>query len=118
LETRPSTCPIIMRFGGFPFGASPEVPTVGRMTSPLTKRLQALLSLLSALLALAVIAVAVGYFLLRGSLPQLDGERPLAGLSAPVKIERDSLGVPLITAANRLDAARALGFLHGQDRFF
>lgn len=86
--------------------------------SPLTKRLQALLSLLSALLALAVIAAIVGYYLFRGSVPQLDGERGLAGLSAPVKIERDARGVPLITAANRIDAARALGFLHGQERFF
>jgi penicillin amidase len=54
----------------------------------------------------------------RGSLAQLDGERALPGLSAPVAIERDALGVPTIHAASRVDAARALGFLHGQDRFF
>ncbi len=33
-------------------------------------------------------------------------------------IERDALGVPTIRAATRLDAARALGFVHAQDRFF
>lgn len=55
---------------------------------------------------------------LRSSRPQLDGERPLAGLSAPVKIERDALGVPTITGATRLDVAGATGFLHAQDRFF
>ncbi|MFY9820595.1 MAG: penicillin acylase family protein [Thermoanaerobaculia bacterium] len=52
------------------------------------------------------------------SLPQLDGERRLAGLAAPVSIERDDLGVPTIRAGSRLDAVRALGFLHAQDRFF
>ena len=88
------------------------------MTSLLTKRLQALLSVLSVLVLAALLAVAIGFFLMRGSLPQLEGERPLSGLSAPVKIERDALGVPRITAATRVDAARALGFLHAQDRFF
>ncbi|MES1241881.1 MAG: penicillin acylase family protein [Acidobacteriota bacterium] len=55
---------------------------------------------------------------LRGSLPQVDGERALAGLQAPVAVERDLLGVPTIRAANRLDAVRALGFVHAQERFF
>ena len=35
-----------------------------------------------------------------------------------MNVERDALGVPTIRAANRADAARALGFLHGQERFF
>jgi len=66
-----------------------------------------------------VVAAAAGLWLyLRASLPQLDGARRLEGLAAPVIVERDALGVPTIRAANRLDAARALGFLHGQDRFF
>jgi penicillin amidase len=55
---------------------------------------------------------------LRASLPQTEGERALPGLSAPVTVERDGLGVPTIRAANRVDAARALGFLHAQERFF
>ena len=55
---------------------------------------------------------------LRGSLPQLDGERRVAGLGAPVTITRDALGVPTVRAASRTDAARATGFLHAQDRFF
>lgn len=70
---------------------------------------------------LALIALAGGLWLrsrLAASLPQLDGDRRIAGLSAPVEIERDDLGVPTIHAASRLDAARAVGFLHAQDRFF
>jgi len=54
----------------------------------------------------------------RASLPRIDGELKLAGLSAPVTVERDALGVPTIRATSRPDVARALGFLHAQDRFF
>jgi penicillin amidase len=55
---------------------------------------------------------------LRGSLPPLDGSVRLAGLTAPITVTRDALGVPSITGATRADVARALGFLHAQDRFF
>ena len=65
-----------------------------------------------------VLLLLVAYAFLRGAAPQLDGQVRLAGLSAPVTVTRDSLGVPTITGANRVDVARALGFLHAQDRFF
>lgn len=52
------------------------------------------------------------------SLPQADGERQLAGLGAEVVVERDALGVPTLRGASRLDVARALGFVHAQERFF
>ena len=55
---------------------------------------------------------------LHGSLPLLDGTRQLAGLSAPVTITRDALGIPTIQGRTREDVARATGFLHAQDRFF
>jgi penicillin amidase len=81
-----------------------------------------ILLVLAVLIVVLAIAAGGGWYWLRGrmeaSLPQLDGERALAGLSAPVEIERDDLGVPTIRAASRVDAARALGFLHAQDRFF
>jgi penicillin amidase len=73
---------------------------------------------LVALLLLAVLAGPWGYVKLRASLPQLDGELPLTGLRAPVTVERDAAGVPTIRGANRVDLARATGFLHAQDRFF
>ncbi len=59
-----------------------------------------------------------GFITLRSSLPRLEGEITVPGLAAPVSVTRDSLGVPDLTASSRLDAARALGYLHGQDRFF
>jgi len=42
----------------------------------------------------------------------------LAGLTAPVKVIRDTAGVPHIYAQNRLDLARALGYTQAQDRLF
>ena len=55
---------------------------------------------------------------LRASLPLLDGTLPVAGLSAPVSIERDALGIPSVRGTSRLDVARAMGVLHAQERFF
>jgi penicillin amidase len=67
-----------------------------------------------------LLAAAGGWFWwqLGRSVPQTDGEVALTGLSAPVRVERDAMGTPTITGASRADVARALGFLHAQDRFF
>ncbi|NNF58574.1 MAG: penicillin acylase family protein [Rhodothermaceae bacterium] len=72
------------------------------------------------LVALVVLLVGAGggYFWFHASLPTLEGEEPLTGLGAPVTVERDSLGIPTITAQSRQDAARALGYVHAQERFF
>jgi penicillin amidase len=55
---------------------------------------------------------------LQNSLPRLSGSIEIAGLEQQVTVDRDRLGIPTITAVSRVDAARALGFLHAQDRFF
>ena len=74
--------------------------------------------IIGAVVVLVLAPVAVVHTVLRASLPQLDGTIRAAGLTAPVTIERDRLGVPTIVAANRVDLAYATGFAHGQDRFF
>ncbi|MCB1044910.1 MAG: penicillin acylase family protein [Acidobacteria bacterium] len=71
-----------------------------------------------AILLLLFVAVFLGWFTLRRSLPVLDGKLTLPNLSSDVQIVRDHAGVPRITAKSRRDAAAALGFVHGQDRFF
>lgn len=73
---------------------------------------------LAALLGLVLLVLLVAWLFLRASLPQLDGARQGAGLSAEVRIERDAAGVPMITGATRLDVAYATGFVHAQERFF
>lgn len=88
------------------------------MGEALWKRLQLLVSVLSVLLVMALLAAGAVWWRIRASLPPLDGARPLAGLTAVVKVERDAHGVPTITGSTRLDVARATGYLHAQDRFF
>ena len=72
----------------------------------------------TALLALLLLAFAAAWLLLAGSRPRLDGRQVLPGLAAPVQVQRDALGVARISARNRIDLAYALGFVHGQERFF
>ncbi|HSI58743.1 MAG TPA: penicillin acylase family protein, partial [Ideonella sp.] len=73
---------------------------------------------LAVLLALLVLAAGGAWWAARASLPQLDGEIRLAGLSAPLTIHRDALGTAVLQGADRVDLARGLGFVHAQERFF
>ncbi|HEX9189007.1 MAG TPA: hypothetical protein VGB87_18155, partial [Vicinamibacteria bacterium] len=55
--------------------------------------------------ALALVAGGSGAYVhwqLRASLPPLEGERAVAGLGAPVRIERDARGVPVVRGTSRL----------------
>ena len=88
------------------------------MNTELTKRFGLLASVLSVLVLGAAGAGIWFYSQLRASLPQLDGAATVPGLTAPVTIERDALGVPTLRGRTRADVARALGFVHAQDRFF
>ncbi len=73
--------------------------------------------LITCLLIMCLFVITTG-FLLRGSLPQYDGEAVLPGLSAPVFIDRDALGSVTFTGMDRLDLALAMGYVHAQERFF
>jgi penicillin amidase len=73
---------------------------------------------LLAAVVLVLAAGGTGYALLLASLPALDGARALPGLGADAVVTRDHLGVVTVQAANRADLARALGFVHAQERFF
>ena len=88
------------------------------MSPALAKRLRLLASSSSVVVLLAVVAGGWFYGKIRASLPRLDGTTALPGLSAPVMVTRDALGVPTVRGASRVDVARALGYLHAQDRFF
>ncbi len=79
---------------------------------------RALAALLALLLLVFVSVSGYAYWLVGASLPQLAGTVTAPGLSAPVRVERDHLGIPTLHAGNRLDLAFATGFVHGQDRFF
>jgi penicillin amidase len=82
------------------------------------KLVRFLLTLLVILLVCAIGAGVYGYRVVTGSLAQLDGTVRVSGLTDSVSIERDAAGIPTIRAKNAVDRAFAIGYLHGQDRFF
>lgn len=88
------------------------------MTPAAAKRLRLLGSALSIILLVGVLTVAWFYWRMHASLPQLEGTAQIAGLTGPVTVERDALGVPTIRGRDRRDVARATGWVHAQDRFF
>ncbi|MCB1606856.1 MAG: penicillin acylase family protein [Xanthomonadales bacterium] len=77
-----------------------------------------LVRLSGSLLTLGVVLVLGAWLILRGSLPQLDGERPLVGLKGTVEVQRDSLGSVSLHGDSQIDLTRALGYVHAQERFF
>lgn len=76
-------------------------------------------------LVVLVALLSIGW-LLRASLPLLDGEHVVTSrhaeegvtLTAEVRLLRDARGHPTVQAQNFEDLAFGLGFLHAQDRFF
>jgi penicillin amidase len=70
--------------------------------------------------ALVVAAGAAVVLALVGRDPgaSAQGQLVLAGLSANARIVRDPFGIPHVDAANLVDAYRALGFAHAQDRLW
>jgi penicillin G amidase len=96
-------------------GAGNYITMPHRLEVAMLKWLKRVLILI---LVLLLSVAAIIWFLLRGSLAELDGEISIPHLSAPVEIERDALGTVTIHAANEADMARTLGYIHAQERFF
>ncbi|MBL9174498.1 MAG: penicillin acylase family protein [Verrucomicrobiales bacterium] len=70
--------------------------------------------LLATVVGLALILLLA----LTSSRATLEGNTRIASLGGDVVVDRDDHGVPTIQAGTQADAIRALGFLHGQERFF
>ncbi|MGZ8915502.1 MAG: penicillin acylase family protein, partial [Methylobacter sp.] len=70
------------------------------------------------LLSVAAVAVGGGFWVLHKAMPQLDGTVKLDRLTAEVRVDTDAHGMPVINAANRVDAVRALGYVTARDRLF
>src|SRR6185437_2536331 len=88
---------------------SPRTPfTMGRI----------LFFLLIAVLLVVLGVLAWFYSIARSSLPQLDGNVKISGLSARVTVIRDGHGVPTIEAANFDDLFFAQGYVTAQDRLW
>jgi len=73
---------------------------------------------LGGLVVLFALILGGAVFWLRGSLPQTEGRVAIAGLAASVEVLRDGDGIVTIRARSEADAARALGYVHAQDRLW
>src|SRR5690606_16675315 len=105
------------RYTGKTIDALLRLPDGIRVRMP--RKIVSVLALLTVVLLVAVFGLAGGaYWFLRASLPQLDGERRLPGLTGEVVVERDGQGIATVRGERRLDVARATGFIHAQERFF
>lgn len=71
-----------------------------------------------ALLLATVVVMALALWYRQASLPVHEGTFMVPGLQQPVRIERDTHGVPNIVAATERDATFALGYAHAQDRLW
>ena len=91
-------------------------------TSPRASNARVAVRVVIALLALALIVFLAFdvwfYRAVQASLPRLDGRLALSGLSQPVTVAYDSLGVPTITAANLSDLFLAQGYVTAQERLW
>jgi penicillin G amidase len=84
----------------------------------MAKRLKVIIGLT---FSLCVILIALGVFihhLVTKSYPKTTGSYRIEGVSQPVSIYRDELGIPHIIAENEEDAYMAIGFVHAQDRLW
>ena len=85
-------------------------------------RTKVIFRIVIALLALFLIAFLAFdlwfYRAVRAALPQEDGVIQLAGLTQPVMVTRDSLGIPTITASSLDDLFFAQGYITAQERLW
>lgn len=82
------------------------------------KKAKIVVGIISSCIALAVIGYFALAYLVTKSFPEYDGELQMPGLHHPVKIYRDTYGVPHIFAQDEHDALFAQGFVHAQDRLW
>ncbi len=70
------------------------------------------------ILILALIVTSIAIYVLQRSLPEIRGEKAIAGLTSPVSVYRDQAGTPHIEAGSLKDLYMAQGFVTAQDRLF
>ena len=74
--------------------------------------------LIGTLLVLVLGVFIAVWFVLAGSRAQLDGEVQVNGIGDAVAVTRDALGTTTFQGKSRDDVTYAMGYVHGQERFF
>lgn len=77
-----------------------------------------MLRLVIALMVILSVGLGLAYYLVSRSLPDYDASYSVAGVTAPVRIVRDTAGVPHIFGETDADTFFGLGFVHAQDRLW
>jgi penicillin G amidase len=96
------------------------------VSAPPRRRTPIFIKVVVVLISLFILLSIVAFFAarhwthqaMRDSLPQLDGTLSIAGLSAPVTVQRDAQGIPHIRAASLDDLIIAQGYVTAQDRLW
>ncbi|HRE80303.1 MAG TPA: penicillin acylase family protein [Opitutaceae bacterium] len=88
------------------------------MQSTTQRRLRIFGAIFCASLIIILGAFAWLWSQFRDTVPVIEGHQTLVGLKNSVTIERDAAGIPTLRGNHREDLAHALGYVHGQDRFF
>ncbi|MBT8264708.1 MAG: penicillin acylase family protein, partial [Muriicola sp.] len=70
------------------------------------------------LLVLVGILIVAALFVRQTLKPSYSGTKELPGLTAEVSVWYDSYGIPHIYGESEVDAFRALGYVHAQDRLW
>ncbi len=104
----------------------PDEPLTPQEVALQATRRRIFLRIVIILSTLVVLVCAIGFIYARywvnqamhDALPQLDGAVTIAGLSAPVTIQRDNHGVPHLRATSLDDLLVAQGFVTAQDRLW
>lgn len=73
---------------------------------------------LKIILVLIVLILLSSWLISRNLKPQYSGSHALNNLHGEVEVYFDDYGIPHIYAQNELDARRALGYVHAQDRLW
>ncbi|MDY0908056.1 penicillin acylase family protein [Microbacterium sp. CFBP9034] len=97
---------------------APGAPGEPRRRSAGRKLGIALYSIVAGVVVIALLATGFVAYTVQRSFPQVDGEVAVAGLGEEVRVQRDDLGVPTITAGTTDDLFFAQGYVHAQDRFW
>ncbi len=70
------------------------------------------------ILVIALVAAGLGVWTVQRSFPTVSGAVSVEGLAGEVTVQRDSRGIPTITAQSSGDLFFAQGYVHAQDRFW
>lgn len=77
-----------------------------------------LLGLVAGLVVLVVVVGGLLVWSVQRPFPDTDGTLEVAGLEEQVTVQRDSRGIPVLTAETSHDLFLAQGYVHAQDRFW